>query len=254
MDRIDKHSVFLEGAYQEAAMLLVNKPLEWTSFDVVNKIRYTLKHHFKVKKIKVGHAGTLDPLADGLLILCSGKGTKQIDNFQGMPKTYTGTVKLGATTKTYDAEAEEEELKSIESITESLILEAAKSFEGEQEQTPPMYSALKVDGQQLYKWARLGIKKNIKSRKVVFYSVEIEKIELPFVYFRIECSKGTYIRSFAHDLGQKLGCGGYLTKLTRTAIGEYKLEDAFDLKEWVAEFGGETREGREDKVYRREEE
>ncbi len=239
MTEVNKHTDWLDAPYQEASLMLVNKPLEWTSFDVVNKIRYTLKYHFKVKKIKVGHAGTLDPLADGLLLVCTGKGTKQIDNFQGMPKTYTGSVKLGCTTKTYDAESEEENETDISHLTEEEIINQANTFLGPQEQFPPIYSAIKVDGREMYKWARLGVKKNVKSRNVTFYEIEITKIHLPFVDFRIQCSKGTYIRSFAHDLGQKLGCGGYLTQLTRTAIGDYKNEDAIELLEWSGGFSGQ---------------
>lgn len=236
MEIVHNTSDFKNIEYNVESMILVDKPMKWTSFDVVNKMRYNLKHHYGVKKIKVGHAGTLDPLATGLLIICTGKGTKRIEEFQGLNKKYEGVVKLGCTTKSYDAEDEEENHKDISHLTEKEILEAFASFEGEIQQYPPMYSALKVDGQALYKWARKGIKKEIKPRSVHFYELKVTKIELPFVYFCSECSKGTYIRSLAYDVGEKLNVGGYLAGLKRTAIGEHKLEDAVVLEDWIAAF------------------
>jgi len=222
--------------YNEESIMLVDKPMEWTSFDVVNKIRYTLKHHYGVKKLKVGHAGTLDPLATGLLLICTGKATKKAETLQGMPKQYTGAIKLGATTASFDAEEPEENVKDCSHLTETEIKMAAESFKGEVDQFPPHFSALKVDGQALYKWARKGVKKEIKSRKVTFYDIKITRIELPFIYFCVDCSKGTYIRSFANDVGEKLGVGGYLSELTRTAIGEYKLDDSINLDDWLTNF------------------
>ena len=222
--------------YNEESVILVDKPLEWTSFDVVNKMRYALKHHYGVKKIKVGHAGTLDPLATGLLLICTGKATKQAETLQGMPKQYTGAIKLGATTASFDAEEPEENLKSIDHLTENDVIETLKSFLGEIDQYPPHFSALKVDGQALYKWARKGVKKEIKSRKVTFYNIELVRLEFPFIYFCVDCSKGTYIRSLANDVGEKLGVGGYLYELTRTAIGDYKLNDAVGLENWIQNF------------------
>jgi len=236
MNYVTKESDAATIPYNEESVILINKPLEWTSFDVVNKIRYALKHHYQVKKIKVGHAGTLDPLATGLLLICTGKATKQAESLQGMPKQYTGAIKLGATTASYDAEEPEENLKSVEHLTENEIKTVAESFIGEVDQFPPHFSALKVDGQALYKWARKGVKKEIKSRKVTFYDIKITRIDLPFIYFCVDCSKGTYIRSFANDVGEKLGVGGYLSELTRTAIGEYKLDDAVDLQDWLTNF------------------
>ena len=228
--------------YNEESIMLVDKPLRWTSFDVVNKIRYTLKHHYGIKKIKVGHAGTLDPLATGLLLICTGKATKKAETLQGMPKQYTGAIKLGATTISYDAEQPEENLKEYTHLTQNEIKTAAESFKGEIDQFPPSFSALKVDGQALYKWARKGVKKEIKSRKVTFYNIEITRIELPFVYFCVDCSKGTYIRSFAHDVGEKLGVGGYLSELTRTSIGEHQLSDSINLEDWLKNFKSKDKE------------
>jgi len=236
MEIVHKTTNYTSIAYNEESLLLVDKPKGWTSFDVVNKIRYHLKHHYGVKKLKVGHAGTLDPLATGLLLLCTGKATKKIDGFQGMNKKYEGVIKLGCTTKSYDAEDPEENHIDPSHLSEKEILEAFAGFEGEIQQYPPMYSALKVDGQALYKWARKGVKKEIKPRTVHFYELKVTKIELPFVYFCAECSKGTYIRSLAFDVGEKLKVGGYLAGLVRTAIGEHKLEDAVILEDWVAAF------------------
>ncbi len=242
MNIVTNKSKLDEIAYNDESIILIDKPLEWTSFDVVNKMRYALKHHYQVKKIKVGHAGTLDPLATGLLLICTGKGTKRAESLQGMPKQYTGTIKLGATTASFDAEEPEENIKTVDHITEKVVIETLNSFVGEQEQFPPHFSALKVDGQALYKWARKGVKKEIKSRKITFYNIELLKIKLPFIYFCVDCSKGTYIRSFANDVGEKLGVGGYLHELRRTAIGEYKLSDANDLENWLQNFKKELAE------------
>ena len=204
-------------------VLLINKPLEWTSFDVVKKVRGILQ----IKKI--GHAGTLDPLATGLLILCTGKMTKRIDEFQAQEKEYTGKLVLGQTTPSYDLETTPSTPKDISSINAALIKQKASKFIGEIEQVPPIHSAVKVDGKRAYKLARAGQEAKLKARKVTISEFEITKIELPEVSFRIVCSKGTYIRSLAHDLGQELGVGGYLSELCRTRIGNFSLHDALTL-------------------------
>lgn len=210
------------------SFVLINKETDWTSFDVVAKLRSLMK----VKKI--GHAGTLDPLATGLLIVGLGKNaTKRLDEFQSLSKIYSGRIKLGATTKTDDSEAAEENNKALDHLTEGIILSAVNTFVGEIEQTPPMYSARKVKGQRLYKLARKNIEIEVPSSKVVVYEFNIMSIELPFLDFEIKCSKGTYIRSLARDLGMKLGVGGYLLSLMRTGIGEYRAKDALSVKEMV---------------------
>lgn len=219
---------FLAGA-----TLLVNKPKEWTSFDVVNKIRYKLKHRLGVKKIKVGHAGTLDPMATGLLIICTGKFTKKLDKYQGKPKEYTGEITLGATTPSFDAETEIDQKFSIQHIDNQLIEQARLKFIGDLQQFPPMYSAIKVDGQPLYKKARQGIVIEVKPRPVSIYDFEITAINLPTVKFRVTCSKGTYIRSLAYDFGKALDSGAYLSELTRTKIGKFNLEEAWDLEDLI---------------------
>ncbi|MCB0614094.1 MAG: tRNA pseudouridine(55) synthase TruB [Phaeodactylibacter sp.] len=214
-------------------MLLVDKPQGWTSFDVVNKVRYKLKHRLKVKKIKVGHAGTLDPMATGLLIICTGKFTKKLAEFQGLPKEYTGTMYLGATTPSYDAESEVEETFPIRHITPELLEQARRQFLGDIEQVPPMFSAIKVDGQPLYKKARKGIMMEIEPRPVTINEFTLTRIELPELDFLVRCSKGTYIRSLAFDFGKAVNSGAYLTALRRTRIGEFRIEDAWNLEELV---------------------
>jgi tRNA pseudouridine55 synthase len=215
--------------YLEGNVVLINKPLTWTSFDVVKKVRNILRNHYKVKKIKVGHAGTLDPLADGLLILCTGKWTKKIEEFQNQEKEYTGTFVLGATTPSYDLETEVDQTFSIENLTKEKIKSNTDLFTGDIEQAPPVFSALKKDGVRLYEYARKGIEVEIKKRNVHVRSFEITRIELPEVDFKIACSKGTYIRSIAHDFGKSLDNGAHLSKLTRTKIGAFQLEEAIDL-------------------------
>lgn len=215
------------------ATLLVNKPQGWTSFDVVNKIRYKLKQRLQIKKIKVGHAGTLDPMATGLLIICTGKFTKKLHAFQGLPKTYTGTMTLGATTPSFDAETEVEERFPVDHITPELLETTRRRFIGDLEQVPPMFSAIKVDGQPLYKKARKGQKIEVKPRPVHISQFDLTRIELPEVDFVVSCSKGTYIRSLAYDFGKALGSGAYLTALNRTSIGQFHLRDAWDLEALV---------------------
>ncbi|MEQ8361446.1 MAG: tRNA pseudouridine(55) synthase TruB [Cyclobacteriaceae bacterium] len=210
-------------------ILLINKPLRWTSFDVVRKLRGILK----IKKI--GHAGTLDPLATGLLILCTGKMTKQIDTFQAQEKEYTGKMIIGQTTPSYDLETEPTSPQDISRVTEQMILEATSQFTGLISQIPPLHSAIKVDGKRAYKLARAGSEAKLKAREVTISTFEITHINLPEVGFRVVCSKGTYIRSLAHDMGQVLGVGAYLSELCRTRIGDFLLKDAQTLEELVNE-------------------
>lgn len=219
---------FLAGA-----TLLVNKPKGWTSFDVVNKIRYHLKKITGVKNIKVGHAGTLDPMATGLLIICTGKATKALANFQGLDKEYTGTFTLGATTPSYDAETEINETFPTAHLTSELLEQNRLQFLGDLQQIPPMYSAIKVSGQPLYKKARKGETMEIQPRSVHILEFTLTRIELPKVDFLVHCSKGTYIRSLAYDFGKAVGSGGYLSALCRTRVGEFRLEDAWEVEELV---------------------
>jgi len=211
---------------QEGHVFLIDKPLDWTSFDAVNKIRWNIRKAYDLKKIKVGHAGTLDPKATGLLLICTGKWTKRIDEFQAQEKTYTGTIKLGVSTPTYDLESEEDKTYPTDHITEELIYETTKQFTGEIEQFPPMHSAIKVDGKRLYELAREGQEIERKARKVTIEEFKITKIDFPFVDFEVKCSKGTYIRSLAFDFGKALNSGGYLTALRRTKIGDFDVINA----------------------------
>ena len=222
---------FLEGQ-----ILLIDKPLTWSSFQAVNKLKYVLKRKYDLpKKFKIGHAGTLDPLATGLLIICTGKFTKKITEIQAQAKEYTGTIVLGATTPSYDLETEVDATFPTEHITESLILETTKHFLGEIDQKPPVFSAIKKDGKRLYEHARAGEEVEIASRKTTIYEFEITRIAFPEVDFRVQCSKGTYIRSLAFDFGKALQSGGYLSVLRRTKIGDYSVEngitpEAFEKK------------------------
>lgn len=214
-------------------MIMVDKPLEWTSFDVVNKIRYAIRKTFQLKKIKVGHAGTLDPMASGLLIICTGRMTKLIDQYQAQEKEYTGTLLLGATTPTYDAESEVNHLFSIDHLTPEMLEKQALHMTGEIIQTPPVFSAIKKNGVPLYKLARAGKEVEVPTRKVIIHSFELIEINIPEVSFRVRCSKGTYIRSLAHEFGAALQSGAYLTSLRRIAIGEYKVDDAWQLPDLI---------------------
>ena len=211
--------------FEQGQVLLINKPLEWTSFDVVRKIRNLIK----IKK--VGHAGTLDPLATGLLILCTGKFTKRINEFMAQEKEYTGTFTLGATTPTYDLESKPENLKDISQLSNEKIIEATKQFIGEIMQVPPAHSAIKIDGKRVYELARQGKEVKIDPRKITINEFEITKIEMPVVSFRVVCSTGTYIRSLANDFGEALDCGAYLSSLCRTRIGDFKIADAKTMTE-----------------------
>lgn len=215
----------MEFDFETGEILLLDKPLTWTSFDIVKKVRNVLR----IKKI--GHAGTLDPLATGLLILCTGKFTKSIDQIQAQEKEYTGTITLGHTTPSFDLETEIENPQPFAHLTETEITAAAASFVGKIEQIPPIYSAVKVNGKRAYTLARSGQEAEIKAKQVEIKAFEITRFELPEVDFKVICSKGTYIRSLARDLGEKLGCGAYLSKLVRTRIGEYKLENALTVED-----------------------
>ena len=215
--------------FAEGQLLLVNKPYKWTSFDVVGKIR----NAFKPLKLKVGHAGTLDPLATGLLIICTGKMTKQIDSFQAEEKEYTGTMVLGATTPTYDLESEPEQQFVTDHLTETQIKDACKQFTGDIQQYPPAHSAIKIDGERLYEKARRGEEVELRLRSVTISEFEITRIELPEVDFRVVCSKGTYIRSLVNDFGKALDNGAYLSRLRRTRSGSFNVSDAWEVMEIV---------------------
>lgn len=220
----------IQTIFTEGQVLLVDKPLEWTSFDVVAKVRNTIK----IKK--VGHAGTLDPLATGLLILCTGKFTKKINEYQAREKEYTGTFTLGAVTPTYDLESEPEQFADYSFVTEELIQHTLPQFIGEIQQVPPTHSAIKQNGKPVYLLARKGVDVVMEPRTITIKEFEITKIEMPVLHFRVVCSTGTYIRSLAHDFGKALGCGAYLSKLCRTRIGEFTLNEARSLEqtlEWI---------------------
>lgn len=227
-------SKFREFNFTEGELLLVNKPYHWTSFDVVSKIR----NSFKPLKLKVGHAGTLDPLATGLLIICTGKLTKKIDEYQAQEKEYTGTMFLGATTPSYDMETEVDETFPTDHLTEDSIIANCENFLGELDQFPPAHSAVKVEGERLYLKARRGETVELKSRKVTITEFEITRIELPEVDFRVVCSKGTYIRSLVYDFGKELQTGAYLSKLRRTKSGDFAVENAFEVMELVNHIRG----------------
>ncbi|MFY7731809.1 MAG: tRNA pseudouridine(55) synthase TruB [Flavobacterium sp.] len=212
--------------FTEGKVLLIDKPLTWSSFQAVNKVKWALKKHLGLKKLKVGHAGTLDPLATGLLIICTGKFTKRIPELQGMVKEYTGTFQIGATTPSYDLETEINETFSTEHITEALLQETVQQFLGEIDQKPPVFSAIKKDGKRLYEHARKGEEVEIAARKTTIYEFELTRIALPEVDFRVVCSKGTYIRSLAYDYGVALNSGAHLTALRRTKIGEFDVVNA----------------------------
>jgi len=217
--------------YQNGKIILVEKPLHWTSFQAVNKLKYLLINKVGLpKKFKIGHAGTLDPLATGLLLICTGKFTKRISELQGQIKEYTGTFFIGATTPSYDLETEIDQIFPIKHIDEVLILATVKQFLGEIDQKPPIFSAIKKDGKRLYESARAGIEVEIASRKTTVYEFEITRIALPEIDFRISCSKGTYIRSIAFDFGKALQSGAHLTALRRTKIGDYDVENAMDIR------------------------
>jgi len=217
---------FLEGE-----MLLINKPFKWTSFDVVNNLRYFLKSKMGIKKIKIGHTGTLDPLATGLLILCTGRYTKRIEEFKNFEKEYTGTFIIGATTPSFDRESEIDHKFPVDHLTERMIRNASNLFKGDLMQVPPAFSAVWVKGRRAYDYARQAEEVNLESRPVHIAEFEIDSITLPEVHFRIVCSKGTYIRALARDFGKALKTGAYLGALCRTRIGPYHLRDAYELED-----------------------
>ena len=217
----------IQKPYLDGKVILIDKPLHWTSFDVVRKLRGILQ----IKKI--GHAGTLDPLATGLLIVCTGKFTKKITEYMAQEKEYTGHITLGAITPTYDLESEPLAIKDFSFVTPALLYETTKQFIGDIEQFPPVYSAIKKEGVALYELARRGVDVELQARPITIRQFEITNIELPVVGFKVVCSTGTYIRSLAHDFGAALGCGGYLSSLRRTAIGEFKAADAVDMESLV---------------------
>ena len=220
---------------KEGELILIDKELNWTSFDVVNKIRYAIKKKFDIKKIKVGHAGTLDPLATGLLIICCGKMTKSINNFSAMNKTYSGKITIGSTTPSYDLETKPNVHYPIDHIDEKLILKTAKKFVGKIFQTPPMFSAVKKDGVRLYNLARQGKEIKIDKREISIDSFEITSFNLPEISFNVTCSKGTYIRSLAHDFGKKLNSGAHLSELRRIKIGDYSVKDSVKVMDFIRE-------------------
>lgn len=224
----------------EGLIICIDKPLNWTSFQVVNKVRYDLRKTFNIKKLKVGHAGTLDPLATGLLILCTGKKTKEISSIQGQIKTYTGTITLGATTPSYDLETEIDQRFDTSAISNDTINHAVSRFIGDIYQKPPIFSAIKKDGKRLYEHARAGEEVDISSRLVSVSQFDITNIDMPNVQFEIVCSKGTYIRSLAFDFGRALNNGGHLSSLRRTKIGNFDIRNAWQLDALLKSITNET--------------
>ncbi|MEO8721454.1 MAG: tRNA pseudouridine(55) synthase TruB [Ginsengibacter sp.] len=216
----------IENSFADGKVLLIDKPLEWTSYDVIRSLRKIINMK------KIGHAGTLDPLATGLLIVCTGKFTKKINEYMSKEKEYTGTITLGAVTPTYDRESEPVNLKSIDGITKEMIIEKTNQFTGEILQTPPIHSAIKQHGKPVYLLARKGIDVVLEPRKITIKEFEITRIDLPLVSFKVVCTTGTYIRSLANDFGLALGCGGYLSELRRTRIGSFKVDDAMTIKQF----------------------
>lgn len=221
----------MENINFEGDIILIDKPLHITSFGVVKRIKHSFVKKTNKKKYKIGHAGTLDPLASGLMILCNGKFTKQISTFQNLQKEYTGVITLGATTPSFDLETEIDHTFATDSITEQQIFDTAKTFIGENNQVPPIFSAKKIDGKRAYDYARKGEEVVMKANLITIHEFEVTKIDMPNVHFRIACSKGTYIRSIANDFGEKLNNGGHLTVLRRTKIGEYHVDNAYNIDE-----------------------
>jgi len=220
--------------YKNGQIIFIDKPLNWTSFQVVNKIRWAIRNKYNLKKIKVGHAGTLDPLATGLLVLCTGKFTKKISEYQAETKEYTGVFTLGATTPSFDLETKIDHTFKTDHLNPELIRNTTQKFLGKIQQTPPLYSAIKKDGVRLYELARKGEKTEIKSREIEIFTFDITHIQIPEVHFKIRCSKGTYIRSIANDFGKKLNSGAYLSALRRTKSGDFDLNSAITPEVFVA--------------------
>ena len=229
MDKIAAGNIFEEGQ-----ILSFDKPLYWTSFDLVNKVRIMIRSTFGIKKIKVGHAGTLDPLASGLMIICTGRATKKIGEFSDLGKEYVATFHLGKTTPSFDLETETDNEYPTDHITEELVVKAIDKFRGEQKQLPPIYSAKLIEGKRAYEYARKGVMKELVPSVVFFHEIEILSFNMPEVRIRMLCSKGTYVRSFARDLGVALGSGAYLSALERTAIGKYNVKDAYSIEKFEA--------------------
>jgi tRNA pseudouridine55 synthase len=223
----DKPTIFEEGQ-----VLLFNKPLYWTSFDLVNKVRIVIRSTLGIKKIKVGHAGTLDPLASGLMIICTGRDTKKIDSFRDLDKEYVAAIHLGVTTPSFDLETETDKEYPTAHITEDAVRSALNGFLGEQLQMPPIYSAKLIGGKRAYEYARKGVEKKLEAVPIYFREIELQAFNLPEIKVRLVCSKGTYIRSFARDIGLALGSGGYLSSLERTAIGAYHVSDAYNIEKF----------------------
>ncbi len=230
---LTKHHLPSAIDFAEGTIILINKPLEWTSFDVVNKVKFAIKYNTEYKNVKVGHAGTLDPMADGLLIVCTGKYTKLLEDLSGSQKSYHAKVKLGVTTASFDRECEEENPTAYDHITKENLCEVRTKFLGTIDQKPPIYSAIKVKGQTAYKIARRGGDIDINSRVVEIKEFNYTDLSLPIIAFDVTVSKGTYIRSLAHDIGQALGVGAYLAGLTRTSIGDYSLADALQIEDCI---------------------
>ena len=218
---------------EKGSILLVDKPLRWTSFDVVNKLKYEIKKRFEIKKFKIGHAGTLDPLATGLLVVCIGKCTKLISQIQLQAKEYTGTFTIGSTTPSYDLEKQPENFLPVNHITKEDIDKAIAQLSGTLQQLPPVFSAVKVDGKRAFDYARNEKEVRLQPKEITIYSFEIPRVDLPEIDFKIACSKGTYIRSIARDFGDLLGCGAYLSALRRTKIGEFSVEQALDMTPFI---------------------
>ena len=218
-----------KSIFEEGQVLLFDKPVYWTSFDLVNKVRIIIRSTFGIKKIKVGHAGTLDPLARGLMIVCTGKATRKIDDFRDLDKEYVATIHIGETTPSFDLETETDNRYPIDHITEEMVKNVLAGFLGEQKQLPPMYSAKLISGKRAYEFARKGIEKKLDPVTVFFKEIELLSFEIPEIKVRLLCSKGTYIRSFARDFGTALKSGGYLSSLERTAIGVYHIRNAYSL-------------------------
>ncbi len=221
--------------FASGSTIVVDKPFKWTSFDVVKKLRWVIKTKLGVKKLKVGHAGTLDPLATGVLVICIGKHTKLIEGLMSQEKVYTGTILLGKTTPSYDLETAYDDEYPISHITEDMLEEVANSFLGEQLQTPPIFSAKKIDGKRAYQLAREGEEPKMKQNKIIISSFEINAEDFPEIKFKITCSKGTYIRSIAHDFGKRLDSGATLIELRRIKSGDFSIEDAKTVEDWIEE-------------------
>jgi tRNA pseudouridine55 synthase len=218
--------------FEEGTVLLFDKPVYWTSFDLVNKVRAMIRNNFGIRKLKVGHAGTLDPLASGLMIICTGKSTKTIEEFRDLDKEYVATFHLGETTPSFDLETETDNQYPTDHISEELVKTVLSGFLGEQKQTPPIYSAKLIAGKRAYEFARNGIAKELEPVTVFFREIELISIDMPLIKVRLVCSKGTYIRSFARDFGERLKSGSYLAALERTAIGQYNVKDAYSIEKF----------------------